>query len=197
MYPGTCANRCAADAAALGDRPYSWRFRVLPGVIEWDDLFVGRVGIDPARAGGDFIVARNAGDVSYSYQLAVVADDFAMGVNQVIRGNDLVPSTPRQVLLYKQAGWPEPGFGHVSLAVESDGRRLAKRDGSLKIATLREHGVDPRILIGSLVHSCGWMDEVRPMLAGDAIGVFDPLTLARGPWVVTREWLKWLVSGRS
>ena len=62
----------------------------------------------------------------------------AMGVNQVIRGNDLVPSTPRQILLYRQAGWPEPAFGHVSLAVESDGRRLAKRDGSLKLATLRE-----------------------------------------------------------
>ena len=166
-------------------------------MIEWDDLFVGRVGIDPARAGGDFIVARNAGDVSYSYQLAVVADDFAMDVNQVIRGNDLVPSTPRQILLYRQAGWPEPRFGHISLAVEADGRRLAKRDGSLKIATLREREVDPHMLIGSLAQSCGWTEAVTPMLAGDAIGVFDPLTLARGPWVVSREWLDALVSGRS
>ena len=103
----------------------------------------------------------------------------AMGVNQVIRGNDLVPSTPRQILLYRQAGWPEPQFGHVSLAVEADGRRLAKRDGSLKLATLRENGVDPRTFIGALVHSCGWTQEVTPMVPGDAIGLFDqPIALA-------------------
>ena len=186
-YPGTCSNRCAGDSEALEDRPFAWRFRVPSGVVEWDDLLLGRVAFDPARLGGDFIVARN--QCGHSYQLAVVADDAAMGVNQVIRGNDLVPSTPRQILLYRQAGWSVPVFGHVSLAVESDGRRLAKRDGSLKLAALREKGVDPRLLIAALVHSCGWIQELMPMMPGDAIGTFDLQSLSPEPWVVNRDWL--------
>ncbi len=191
-YPGTCSDRCAGDSKALEDRSFAWRFRVPPGVVEWDDLCLGRVALDPARLGGDFIVARN--QCAHSYQLAVVADDRAMGVNQVIRGNDLVPSTPRQILLYRQAGWSVPEFGHVSLAVESDGRRLAKRDGSLKLATLRENGIDPRILIGALVHSCGWIQEMMPMMPGDAIGLFDLRSLTPEPWVVSRGWLAGLPS---
>ncbi len=83
--------------------------------------------------------------VGASYQLAVVADDAEMGVNQVIRGNDLVNSTPRQILLYRRLGLPVPRFGHVPLAIGGDGRRLAKRDGSLKLATLREAGVRPAL----------------------------------------------------
>ncbi len=187
-YPGTCSIRHVSDAKNLGDRPFAWRFRVPAGPVDWNDLFLGRVAVDPSRVGGDFIVARqNAG---FSYQLGVVADDAAMGVSQVIRGTDLVPSTPRQILLYRQAGRPEPTFGHVSLAVESNGRRLAKRDGSLKLATLRENGVDGRLLIGALVHSCGWTEAIRPMVPRDAIGLFNPDALPKEPWVVTREWLE-------
>ena len=191
-YLGTCSHRCVADAKALEDRPFAWRFRVPPGVVEWDDLCLGRIALDPARLGGDFIVAQNR--VAHSYQLAVVADDRAMGVNQVIRGNDLISSTPRQILLYRQAGWSVPEFGHVSLAVESDGRRLAKRDGSLKLATLRENGVDPRASIGALVHSCGWIKEMMPLMPGDAIGLIDLRSLTPEPWVVSRDWLAGLPS---
>jgi glutamyl-tRNA synthetase len=193
-YPGTCSRRCVADAAALEDGPFAWRFRVPPGLVAWDDLCLGRVELDPARLGGDFIVARN--HAGHSYQLAVVADDSAMGVNQVIRGDDLVSSTPRQILLYRQAGWSIPQFGHVSLAVEIDGRRLAKRDGSLKLATLREKGIDPRLLIGALVHSCGWTQEAIPMLPGGAIGMFDRMSHSPEPWVVRRDWLTGL-AGRG
>jgi glutamyl-tRNA synthetase len=117
-----------------------------------------------------------------------------MGVNQVIRGNDLVPSTPRQILLYRHSGWSVPDFGHVSLTIESDGRRLAKRDGSLKLATLRENGVDPRLLVGALVHSCGWIPEMIPMMPGDAIAMFDLVSLSPEPWVVDRDWLTGLQS---
>ncbi len=141
-YPGTCSNRGASDAERLGDRPFAWRFRVPRGPIFWDDLFLGRMEIDPSQSGGDFLVARHT--VGPSYQLAVVVDDAAMGINQVVRGADLARSTPRQILLYRSLGWPEPTFGHVPLAVTTDGRRLAKRDGSLKLTTLREAGVDRR-----------------------------------------------------
>jgi glutamyl-tRNA synthetase len=183
-----------ADADGLGDRRFAWRFRVCSGVVEWNDLFLGRTFGDPAVHGGDFIVARNDG--SYSYQLAVVADDAAMGVNQVVRGNDLVASTPRQILLYRQAGLPEPMFGHVSLAVDGDGRRLAKRDGSLKLATLRENGVDPRGLIGALVQSCGWTQTAMAMNPRDAIGLFNHRTLSRDPWIIEAEWLNGFYGAR-
>jgi glutamyl-tRNA synthetase len=191
-YPGFCAHRCAGDARDLGDRPFAWRFRVPPGAVSWDDLFMGTSELDPSLLGGDFIVGRNM--IGPSYQLAVAADDAAMGVNQVIRGSDLVPSTPRQILLYRQLGWPEPRFGHVSLAVADDGRRLAKRDGSIKLSSLRECGVDPRRLVGSLVYSCGWSESIVPMTPRDAIDRFDPTTLPAEPWVVRSDWLEGLRS---
>ncbi len=186
-YPGTCAHRTVADASALADRLFAWRFRVAPGLMVWDDLFLGPMELDPSRTGGDFVVGRNR--VGASYQLAVVADDAEMGVNQVIRGNDLVNSTPRQILLYRRLGLPVPRFGHVPLAIGGDGRRLAKRDGSLKLATLREAGVDPRWLIGRLVHTCGWSTSIMPALPPDWVASFDPRSIPEEPWVVTREWL--------
>jgi glutamyl-tRNA synthetase len=170
-YPGTCAHRSPADTASLGDRPFAWRFRVPPGPVEWLDLFRGPMTLDPSRIGGDFIVARNG--VGPGYQLAVVADDALMGVNQVIRGDDLIPSTPRQIMLFRQLGWSVPAFGHVPLVVGPDGRRLAKRDGSIKLATLRESGVDPRRLIGVMARSCGWSEEVVPSRPRDWIGRFN------------------------
>ena len=190
IYPGTCAHRSVRDASTLGDRPFAWRFRVPRGSVSWNDLYLGRVELDPAQVGGDFVVARQT--VGYSYQLAVVTDDAAMGISQVIRGIDLVPSTPRQILLYRALGLSVPAFGHVALAVGPDGRRLAKRDGSLKLATLREAGVDPGLLVGSLIHSCGWSDSAVAMTARMAIDRYEPARLAASPWVVTEPWLQWL-----
>jgi glutamyl-tRNA synthetase len=184
-YPGTCAGRTVADARGLGDRPFAWRFRVPPGPIAWRDLFLGDVRIEPAQAGGDFLVAR--APFAASYQLAVVHDDATMGVTQVVRGVDLVPSTPRQILLYRRMGWREPVFGHVPLAVTPAGRRLAKRDGSIKLAALRAAGVDPRRLVGWLARSCGWADDDWPAAPRDLIPRFDPDSVPRGPWVVTPE----------
>jgi glutamyl-tRNA synthetase len=176
------------------DRPFAWRFRVPAGPVGWDDLVLGKVELEPSQAGGDFVVARQG--AGHSYQLAVVADDDAMGVNQVIRGVELVPSTPRQILLYRRLGRPEPRFGHVPLAVMPDGRRLAKRDGSLKLASLRDLGVDPRCLVGALVHSCGWSREIVPIGPREAIDRFDPQVLPAVPWVVTSEWLQGLVKSK-
>jgi glutamyl-tRNA synthetase len=185
VYPGTCADRSAGDARSLVGRTFAWRFRVAPGPIAWDDLYQGSVRVDPFRLGGDFVVARES--VGPSYQLAVVHDDAEMEVTQVIRGDDLVPSTPRQILLYRALGWPEPAFGHVPLAVTPDGRRLAKRDGSIKLATLRAAGVDPRRLVGWLAQACGWSEAIVPGSPRDWIGRFDLSVLPREPWVVRPE----------
>jgi glutamyl-tRNA synthetase len=193
-YPGTCSHRSAADESTLENRSFAWRFRVPSGTVAWDDLFLGHVELDPSRTGGDFIVARKG--AGHSYQLAVVADDDAMGVNQVIRGADLVPSTPRQILLFHRLGRPVPTFGHVPLAVDAGGRRLAKRAGSLKLSALRAAGVDPRRLAGSLIHSCGWSEADVPMTPTEAIDHCEPDRLRTGPWVVTPQWLEWLEGPR-
>jgi len=182
-YPGTCAHRTAADARALGDRPFAWRFRTPAEVVAWDDLVLGRRENAPAQLGGDFVVARNA--VGPSYQLAVVVDDALMGVTQVIRGADLATSTPRQILLYRALGWTVPRFGHVGLVIGPDGRRLAKRDGAVKLATLREQGVDPRALIGELAQSCGWSNEPTPSRPSEWIDRFRFGTLGEESWTWT------------
>lgn len=182
VYPGTCADRSAAEALALGDRPFAWRFRVPAGPVAWTDLVRGPISHDPARIGGDFVVGRsNAGP---AYQLAVVVDDALMGVTQVIRGDDLVPSTPRQILLYRALGWAEPTFGHVPLAYSADGRRLAKRDASIKLATLREQGLDPLRLVGVLAQSCGLVDRPVESAPRDWIGKLNLTALPKAPWIV-------------
>jgi glutamyl-tRNA synthetase len=196
-YPGTCAVRSAADAEELTrvGRPFAWRFRVPSGMIAWDDLVLGRVEVDPARGGGDFIVARDA--LGPAYQLAVVHDDAAMGVTQVIRGDDLVPSTPRQFLLYRALGRTPPAFGHVPLAIGPDGRRLAKRDGSIKLTALRAAGVDPRWLIGWLARSCGWSVRTEPSMPHDWVGRFRLDSVPRQSWVVKTDSVAALLRGEE
>ena len=184
-YPGTCSGRSVRDADALGDRPFAWRFRVPSGPVSWRDRILGEISIDPARLGGDFVVGRSGGGPSY--QLAVVHDDATMGVSEVIRGDDLVASTPRQILLYRALGWEPPAFGHVPLAIGEDGRRLAKRDGSIKLATLREAGVDPARLVGWIARSCGWAEGEESGPPSAWIDRFDLNRIPRAPWVVSRE----------
>jgi glutamyl-tRNA synthetase len=193
-YRGTCAGRSAADADALGDRPFAWRFRVPPGPLAWDDLHLGRMSIEPSINGGDFVVGRSNGPPSY--QLAVVVDDAAMGVNRVVRGDDLTTSTPRQILLFDALGLPRPDFGHVPLVVEPDGRRLAKRDQSIKLATLRDRGVDPLRLVSWLARSCGWSPEIEPSRPANWIDRFDWRAIPREPAVLTQAEILGLAEGR-
>ncbi|MFM1802038.1 MAG: Glutamate--tRNA ligase, partial [Planctomycetota bacterium] len=97
------------------------------------------------------IVARSGN--TFGYQLAVVVDDAAMGITQVVRGNDLVESTPRQILIQEALGFPRPSYWHLGLVLDEHGKRLAKRDQSVKIAQLMSQGVD---VTGILLESLGW-----------------------------------------
>lgn len=182
VYPGTCAGRVAADAIALTEqgRPFAWRFRVPTGEVRWADAIRGECAIDPARHGGDFVVGRSSGEPAY--QLAVVVDDAAMGITQVVRGDDLLTSTPRQILLFRALELPAPEFAHVPLTIDLDGKRLAKRDGSIKLATLREGGIDPRALVGWLAMSCGWSGQIEPSSPQDWIGKFGWDSIPREPF---------------
>lgn len=187
-YPGTCAFRRAADALTLGDRPYAWRFRAGPGAVAYDDGFRGPVTLDLAAIGGDFVVWKSAD--TPAYQLAVVVDDADQGVTEVIRGDDLVPSTPRQLLLYRALGLRPPAFTHVPLVVGPDGRRLAKRHGDTRLATLRAAGVTPPALLGLLAWSCGWIDRIEPIALADLLYRFRLDSIPRQPFVLTAELLR-------
>jgi glutamyl-tRNA synthetase len=180
VYPGACARRSSADADALGGRPFAWRFRVAAdAVAAWDDLVLGPTRRKGAACGGDFIVGRSSGE--FAYQLAVVVDDALMGVTQVVRGDDLVPSTPRQLFLYQALGYDPPRFGHVPLVYGADGRRLAKRDGSIKLSTLREQGADPRRLVAWLAESLGVEGVGEAEAPRGLVGRFDLARVPRGP----------------
>jgi len=187
VYPGTCAGRRVADAAALGDRPFAWRFRSGAGSAVWDDLVRGPTRLDLRQLGGDFVVWKSAG--TPAYQLAVVVDDAAQQISEVVRGDDLIPSTPRQLLLYAALGLTPPGFGHVPLVVGPDGRRLAKRHGDTRLSTLRSHGVKAEALLGLLAWSCGWSQRIEPVTARALLRRFRWDTIPPEPFVLRPELL--------
>ncbi len=185
-YPGTCAHRRAADADSL-TVPFAWRFRVCdsPAFV---DRYVGPQHIDLNTAQGDFVIWR-AVDVP-AYQLAVVVDDAAAGVTEVIRGDDLLTSTPRQLLLDRALGLTAPEFAHVPLVVGEDGRRLAKRHGDTRLSALRAAGVPAEKLVGLLAWSCGWVDKPEPISAKELVPLFNLEAIPRGPFVLTTAALR-------
>lgn len=137
MYPGTCRASAASDATSPAG--VNWRFRVPDReVVEFDDLHFGPQRFVAGQDFGDFPVWRR--DDVPAYQLAVVADDAAMQITEVVRGADLLLSTARQILLYRALGLAEPRWFHCPLVVDEQGERLAKRHDALSIRALREQG---------------------------------------------------------
>jgi glutamyl-tRNA synthetase len=186
-YPGTCAGRRASDADRL-DRPFCWRFRVPEPTPSFVDGYRGPCTVDLRQVGGDFVVWKAAR--TPAYQLSVVVDDAAQGVTEVVRGDDLVASTPRQLLLYDALGLLAPRFVHVPLVVGADGRRLAKRHGDTRLVSLRQAGIRPEMLVGLLAWSCGWLDAVRPITPRELLPMFRLETIPPAPFVLTAEHLK-------
>lgn len=182
IYPGTCAHRRAADAEAL-TRPYCWRFRASDRERRIIDRVAGEQRRNVARELGDFVVAKVDG--TPAYQLAVVIDDHAMGITEVVRGDDLLPSAFRQLELYDFFGYAPPQFAHVPLVVGEDGRRLAKRHGDTRLALLRERGIGPERLLGLLAQSCGLRPTATPVTARELWDDFDFARLPRAPYVFT------------
>jgi len=179
-YPGTCRELTAADRMERErHRRPAWRLRVDEGLVRFEDGLYGPQAVDVASTVGDFVVAR--ADGTPAYQLAVAVDDAAMGITEVVRGEDLLASTARQLLVYRALGLPAPGFAHVPLVVGPDGERLAKRHGALSLGELRAGGARPEAVVGLLAALSGLAAAGAAVSARDLVLGFDLSRLPRRP----------------
>ncbi len=172
-YPGTCrelTEQRRAQLRASGRRP-SLRLRC-PLERSWPfrDRLWGLQERSLRECGGDFVLRRSDG--VYAYQLAVVLDDLAAAVNSVVRGRDILVSTPRQLCLIELLGGQAPAYAHLPLVLDWEGERLAKRHDSLSLEALRQAGLRPQTLWGFLAWRAGLRDYFAPLEAGELAGRF-------------------------
>ena len=171
VYDGRCGRLPEAEREALlKTRRPAWRVRVPDEAIAFTDLLQGGCRENLARDCGDFILRRSDG--VYAYQLAVVVDDAAMGVTQVVRGSDLLSSAPRQLWLQGRLGLPHPEYGHLPLLLAPDGRRLAKRDRDLELGQLQKAYTAPE-LIGRLAHAARLIDRPEAVSPQELLPLFS------------------------
>ena len=171
VYDGRCRRLSAQERQELSaSRRPAWRVAVPAEEYTFDDLCQGRYSERLDRDCGDFILRRSDG--VYAYQLAVVVDDALMGVNQVVRGRDLLDSTPRQLWLCEALGFEPPEHAHVPLLLAPDGRRLAKRDRDQELGQLQEKYTAPE-LVGRLAHLAGLIPEYTPLTPTQLVPLFD------------------------
>jgi glutamyl-tRNA synthetase len=183
---------------SLAGQPFAWRFRYEEFALspfvpkEYADVVTGVQTGAPAEL-GDFVVYK--ADGTPAYQLAVVVDDHAMGINEVIRGDDLIPSTFRQLALNAAFGWTPPRFGHVPLVIGADGRRLAKRHGDTRLSRLREEGVSADQLVGYLAWTCGLQEQTVPRRPHELLSAFHWNLVPRTPLVFNDQSRRQLAEG--
>lgn len=177
VYAGTCRNLTPAEVATRSAvRPPATRLRVPvcespEGTISFTDRVFGRQRQTLALECGDFLIRRSDG--VFAYQLAVVVDDAAMGVNEIVRGCDLLSSTPRQIYLQRLLGYDEPRYGHIPLLLAPDGRRLAKRDHDLDMGELRQRFGTAEHLLGWVAHLAGITPDDKPRSAEALVAFFS------------------------
>jgi glutamyl-tRNA synthetase/glutamyl-Q tRNA(Asp) synthetase len=155
VYPGTCRDRGIPPGPGV-----TWRVRLPPGSVTFRDLVVGECTQEPALQCGDLSIRDRNG--YWTYQLAVVVDDLYQDMDLVVRGQDLLESTGRQILLRRMLSpAPPPAFAHHALVVDSTGRKLSKRTFAEAIAARREAGVPPEAVLGEVARALGWQDADR------------------------------------
>jgi len=181
-YPGTCRRRPLPFL-----RPDALRFRLPEGPVTWTDRVLGPRSDDPASLTGDPLLHRRDG--CYAYHLAVVADDGAQGVTEVVRGLDLRAVTATQIRLQEALGLARPAYAHLGLVTSPGGARLGKRDGALGLALLAHRGIAIPEILGWLGWSLGCLDRPEPVSAAELVGRFRWERVDPGPVAVPREWL--------
>ena len=181
--------RCRAEKIERGKTP-SFRVQVKGETLHFHDLLAGEQIIHTAQQVGDFVVRR--ADGLWAYQLAVVVDDIAMKIGEVVRGDDLLTSTGAQLLLYRALGETPPQYLHVPLLFDIEGERMAKRKGSLTLNALREAGVHPARVTGLLAYTLGLLHELEEVAPSDLLGIFSLDTLHCEAFKLERWQLEWL-----
>jgi glutamyl-tRNA synthetase len=167
----------AAIRFRVHEEPVGFHDLVLGEQVQWVDLEVG-----------DFVLKRRDG--LYAYQLAVVVDDLLMGIDEVVRGVDLLDSTGRQMQLIEALGGEPPAYAHVPLILTAEGEKISKRDGGLTLQSLRQEGVTPEALSGFLAHSAGLLDRPEPCRPEELLAEFRWDALGREDWVMrSGSWL--------
>ena len=182
-YAGTCRNLSASDRSEReqSGRPPAWRLRTNNEEYIVDDVVAGPTPtvID------DIVLLRNDGVPAYN--LAVVVDDAAQGVTQIVRGDDLLLGTGRHIHLQKLLGYPTPQYVHVPLVVGQDGERLAKRHGAVTLEELSQRGIGAQEALGELARSIG-SQVVQPKSVNDLLDDFNLDRLPRSPWTIPSHW---------
>lgn len=168
-YSGTCYKRFLRGDPP-SDKPPALRVHVPDETVGFDDLVAGHYE-ENLTLGGDFIVRRSDG--VFAYQLAVAVDDALTGVTEVVRGRDLLSSTPAQIWLLRELGLPVPQYAHIPLLTAPDGRRLSKRDGDDSLASYRERGYRPEDVLGLLAAAAGQTDRAEPVSMAELLACFD------------------------
>ncbi|MEV6136544.1 tRNA glutamyl-Q(34) synthetase GluQRS [Nocardia sp. NPDC051990] len=180
-YPGTCRDLTAAERAAhrADGRPAALRLRAQVREFEITDELHGRY-----RGPVDDVVLRR-GDGIPAYNLAVVVDDAEQGIDQVVRGDDLLPSTPRQAYLATLLNLPVPHYAHMPLVLNAAGKRLAKRDGAVTLADQLALGNPPDRVAAALACSLGY----PPVSSAQLLDQFNPADLTGEPWILDENGL--------
>lgn len=173
VYPGTCRPRPDGSLSPEVDlsRPVRATRLIVPDeTITFTDRLYGPQSVNLASHCGDFVLRR--ADGAWAYQLAVVADDAAMGVTEIVRGSDLLLSSAQQIYLYRLLGLEPPEFAHVPLLCNAEGQRLSKRDRSLNMEELRARHT-PEEIIGFLAYIAGQIPEPVPLTPAELLEIYD------------------------
>ena len=184
--------RAEAAKRAQGKEP-AIRLRMPDTTERWDDGLAGRCEVDVGSDVGDLVLRR--ADGAWAYQLAVVVDDAAMAIEEVVRGDDLLPSAAAQRVLHRLLGGDPPRYAHLPLLHGPDGERLAKRRGEHTLGALREAGVAPERVVGLLAWSLGHVERPEPLTARSLADAFDLGSVPRHPVVLDDVALDWLRDG--
>ena len=168
VYPGTCRSKALQPSQ---QEKFCWRWRLDEAQDRFTDGYRADTRISPKRQLGDFVVAKQDG--TPAYQLAVVIDDHAMGVDEVVRGDDLIYSTFRQRDIYRHFGWQIPKYFHLPLIVGPDGKRLAKRHGDTRLAHFKEQSITPQQVTGFLAWTLGLIDRPKTVTPQDLVPLFS------------------------
>ena len=176
VYARTCRNLSKSEREELAKHKIpATRIRVPNKTYAFEDKVYGQTSQNLFKLCGDFIVQR--ADEIFAYQLAVVVDDADMGVTEVVRGSDLLSSTPRQLYLQDVLGLSHPTYAHLPLLVAPDGRRLSKRNHDLDLGVLRSQGKTPEEILGFLAYCVGLTKENEPLSAVQIANRFSWETL--------------------